>query len=402
MVLINLTKLVKFIDIVHKTPKDVSQRRTRLLKAYDGLEADADFTVSISLLTEAAIRLKETELDDEVEERRVAILEELINNLTERTICIPESVMSKVYLIPSITKCSNPPCCGKLLVICRPTRTENAVSVFTVSCVLEGEVYCKTCQLCKTIYFYNYMEKEDDQGIFIRSYYKSEESKEPYFSITNETFYEKALLSRLTEEIVTCNVQFSNWSTCYNRLYSTDQRPMDYRGLIPAWLMYEMWRRIDVAFPVVRLKSRNIDMETTCESLYPKLREQVDKEWFNHNCKFCHTRLVVLDGDAKAYRTVCSFQPQKVISPGQLNQFIECARSPLAGKDKCFKHISGAGGDDKSERLDFGKLTRSRRVALGIDIDYLTTEEGCRKRENITQRTGTERSKTAGMIYCYR
>ena len=132
MVLINLTKLVKFIDIVHKTPKDVSQRRTRLLKAYDGLEADADFTVSISLSTEAAIRLKETDLDHEVYERRV----------------------------------------------------------------------------------------------------------------------------------------------------------------------------------------------------------------------------------------------------------------------------SGAGGDEKSERLDFGKLTRSRRVALGIDIDYLLTGEGCRKRENITQRT--ERSKTAGMIYCYR
>ena len=65
MVLINLTKLLKFINIVNKTPKDVSQRRTRLVKAYDGLTADADFTVSISLSTDAAIRLKEIILDDE-------------------------------------------------------------------------------------------------------------------------------------------------------------------------------------------------------------------------------------------------------------------------------------------------------------------------------------------------
>ena len=93
MVLINLTKLVKFIDIVNKTPKDVSQRRTRLVKAYNGLEADGDFNVSITLLTDAAIRLKEIILDDESGERRVSILDEFINNLTDRTVFIPDSVM---------------------------------------------------------------------------------------------------------------------------------------------------------------------------------------------------------------------------------------------------------------------------------------------------------------------
>ena len=400
MVLINLTKLINLIDIVNKTPKEVSKRRTRLLEAYNELEADTDFTVSIKLSTEASIRLKEAYLDDEEHLRRVKILEELIANLTESKICIPESIMSKVYLLPSITNCTNPQCCGKLLVICRPTRTENSVSVFTNNGVLEGEVYRKNCLQCKTIYFYNYMEKEDDLGILIRSYYQAKESKESYFSITNETFYEKALLSRLTEEIVTCNVQFTNWSTCYNRLFRTDQSPMDYRGLIQVWLIFEMWMRFSIKFPVVRQKSRNIDIESTCEYLYPKLREKVDKQWITHNCQFCDTRLVVLDGDAKAYRTVCSFEPKKVITTGQLNQFIECANSPVIGKDKCCKHIVGGKGDYNSERIDFGKLTRSRRIELSIDIDYLTTDEGCRKRENITQRT--VRSKTAGMIYCYR
>ena len=148
-------------------------------------------------------------------------MEELIANLTESKIWIPESIMSKSYLLPSITNCTNPPCDGKLLVICRPTRTVNSVSVFTTSRVLEGEVYRKICLKCKTTYFYNYMEKEDDQGILIRSYYQVKDSKESYFSITNETFYEKALLSRLTEEIVTCNVQFINWSNCYKTILRT-------------------------------------------------------------------------------------------------------------------------------------------------------------------------------------
>ena len=45
-------------------------------------------------------------------------------------------------------------------------------------------------------------------------------------------------------------------------------------------------------------------------------------------------------------------------------------------------------------------MTRLKRKELGIDIDFLTTEDCCRKRDAITQRT--VRSKTAGMIYCYR
>ena len=279
-------------------------------------------------------------------------------------------------------------------------RTENNVSVFTLHRVCDGEVYRKICPTCKVIYYYNYWEKIDSNGPVIRSYYDIQCSQEPYFSVTNETFFEKKLLDTLTEEIVTCNVQFTNWATCYNRLSGTEKSPMDYRALIQVWLIYQIWRRFSVSFTVVRDKSRNIDIEEICASLYPKLRQIVDNLWINHNCQYCSTRLVVLDGDAKAYRTVCSFQPKKVIKSGHLNEFIECARSPLPGKDRCHLHIRETGNDITEERLDFGTMTRSRRKELGIDVNFLTTEEGCRKRENITQRT--ERSKTAGMIYCYR
>ena len=279
-------------------------------------------------------------------------------------------------------------------------RTENTVSVFTLHRVCDGEVYRKICLTCKVMYFYNYWEKIDSNGPVIRSYYGIQCSQEPYFSVTNKTFFEKKLLDTLTEEIVTCNVQFTNWATCYNRLNGTEKSPMDYRSLIQVWLIYQIWRRFSVSFTVVRDKSRNIDVEEICASLYPKLRHIVDNQWINHNCQYCSTRLVVLDGDAKAYRTVCSFQPKKVIKSGHLNEFIECARSPLPGKDRCNLHIRETEIDTTEERLDFGAMTRSRRKELGIDVDFLTTEEGCRKRENITQRT--ERSKTAGMIYCYR
>ena len=55
--------------------------------------------------------------------------------------------------------------------------------------------------------------------------------------------------------------------------------------------------------------------------------------------------MVVLDGDAKAYRTVCSFDAKKVVRKGELNEFQECAESPLPGKLRCGRHKMDERGD---------------------------------------------------------
>ena len=99
------------------------------------------------------------------------------------------------------------------------------------------------------------------------------------------------------------------------------------------------------------------------------------------------------------YRTVCSADVKNYKQKGQLNEFIACERNPLPGKNKCELHMNEEATQNE-ERLDFGALTRAKRKELGISIDLLTTEEGCRQRDAITQRT--DRNKTAGMLYCYR
>ena len=83
-----------------------------------------------------------------------------------------------------------------------------------------------------------------------------------------------------------------------------------------------------------------------------------------------------------------------------MNEFLECAESPLPGKTMCSKHDGNKREDTVSERLDFGVMTRHKRKLLGLNVDTLTSSEGCRKVENITRQS--HRSKTAGMIYCYR
>ena len=49
MVLVNLSKLIGFISIIHKTSKEVSRRKTRLIKAYNKLVADTANVVSIKM-----------------------------------------------------------------------------------------------------------------------------------------------------------------------------------------------------------------------------------------------------------------------------------------------------------------------------------------------------------------
>ena len=125
----------------------------------------------------------------------------------------------------------------------------------------------------------------------------------------------------------------------------------------------------------------------------------VDAKWKNHECGGCKTKIVVMDGAAKLYRTVCSARQEKITNRGELNQFTACSNTPLRFKQFCKNHIDDKSGEVK-ERIDVGVMTRQKRRELGLDVEELTSNEGCRKKENITVRT--VRSKTAGMLYCYR
>ena len=71
-----------------------------------------------------------------------------------------------------------------------------------------------------------------------------------------------------------------------------------------------------------------------------------------------------------------------------------CAESPLPEQRYCLRHKDNI-DNPSEERLDVGRMTRAKRVELGISIEELTTGQGCRKKENIALRKS--RKKTAGM-----
>ena len=197
MVLMYLSKVTQFADIVANTPRDVSKRVSKLLNLYQSIKDEfTDVVVSVKIPASLE-RYKEVLLDNEDEIRKVQVLEYLIEKFSKDVFHIIHS-NSKIYLFPSVQNCKRKDCHDQRLILCNPDRTENSVNIFTVRGGTKGEVYRKKCGKCLGMYYYNYFEVADSAGKIIRSYYSGDEV---FFSITNETFFEKKLLEHLTEDL---------------------------------------------------------------------------------------------------------------------------------------------------------------------------------------------------------
>ena len=174
---------------------------------------------------------------------------------------------------------------------------------------------------------------------------------------------------------------------------------MNKKRLFSCWLIFSICKRIPVKFAAKRSQDRNIDIEAVAEELYPSLKEYVDNKWKDHHCDKCKSNIVVMDGNAKLYRSVCAARGEKISNVGRLNEFTACTSSPLPKKNFCANHTEDKSGES-SQRLDLGRLTRSKFKELGLDLQELTSADACRKREAINVRK--VRSKTAGLVYCFR
>ena len=67
------------------------------------------------------------------------------------------------------------------------------------------------------------------------------------------------------------------------------------------------------------------------------------------------------------HRSVCAASVQKIQEKGKLNKFVVCAESPLPNEIYCATHLVKKDilGYD---RLDVGRITRSKRKELGTTI----------------------------------
>ena len=208
------------------------------------------------------------------------------------------------------------------------------------------------------------------------------------FSVTSETYYEKELLLEVNEDIFTLSSRFVAVCEKYNNLNKTNERKMMVKRLMEAFFI---WKIVEVVgtlrLNIERNEDRAFDLEHACSYLYFQLSECIDKQWRFHECGGCSKKAVVMDGNAKHYRTVCAAKPERVTKHGELNQFVTCSNSPLPGKLYCTSHDEERTTEEPPEREDFGALTRSKLKSLGLATEELKgSEDGCRKSSVILSR----------------
>ena len=234
--------------------------------------------------------------------------------------------------------------------------------VYTINGGQECELYHKYCSKCHASVYSCYTEYKVGEKV-IRKYLRSNQIK--YFGVTTETFFERSFLESVTEDLFTCHSRVTNIVDKYNRL-NPGKIALNKKRLFSAWIIFSINERFNIEFPVIRSSDNNIDIDAVCEFLYPKLKKLVDEKWLKHECMNCNSKVVVLDGAAKLYRTVCAARGEKITNYGEFNEFTACSNSPLTGLQFCQTHMDNKSGDT-NERLDTGVMTRQRRKELGLE-----------------------------------
>ena len=291
MVLINIGRLISLIQEINACPIGFPRRQSILWKAYSSYQEipDTEF-VSISTKQDWR-RLDERKLEDEDEECRKAVVEELVERFTRSKTEVP-LLSPIIYLVPSAKIC---PKCGAALQVVRPDRMGREAVGYTCHGPQHVISFHKTCKECSTVVYYNYSDSPQQDGGLVRKFLKSHDR---YFGVTQNTFFSIALLEEWTEDLFTLDTQFDKLCVKYNRIHSA--RPKLYRKRIyPAWAMYSINKRIPIEFPVTRDTSRHLDFEEVYKKIYPQLKDVIDKKWVLHKCPGCATRLVVMDGNMK-------------------------------------------------------------------------------------------------------
>ena len=170
-----------------------------------------------------------------------------------------------------------------------------------------------------------------------------------------------------------------------------------------SWLIYRLSNELKVLSWGRKKIDGHISIEKICEANYGKLKQAIDSKWILHRCEEdgCAARMVVIDGNEKLYRYICSKTIEKVKEKnGEANRVLRCVNNPRRGNQNCSgskmcEEHSNGDSEISKERLDFRRLTREYRKTID---DIIISGEGCKIEDNVTK----YKDRTAGMLYLFR
>ena len=179
--------------------------------------------------------------------------------------------------------------------------------------------------------------------------------------------------------------------------------PINPDRLETAWFIYRIIQFIkEIPWPR-KEKSKELNLEDLCKRTYSQIKTILHTKWIDHVCNDigCRQRFIVIDGNAKLYRSICAAEKKRIIvNSGKQNSYELCIRNPLRGNQHgssskfCNEHVNDKEGDTDTQ-LDLRPMTRS--LAKKIP-KMITTGDGCKEDKNIDRFY----QRTAGMFYFFR
>ena len=283
-------------------------------------------------------------------------------------------------------------CCNKMLNI---IHTYANIRVYTSYGIQEARSYHGKCRKCKRVYYHG-LAIDKNTGI-----YTFDDFEDTILFSTGVAF-SKEVIQRADDMICIGNISFERTASILDANYgfTTNVNP---DRLESAWFLFRILEFVREFNWPRKNSSGEFDLEELCKMAYARIKNSVDNEWLHHKCSEvgCNERFVVMDGNAKLYRSLCGANKSRVIGKnGEVNGYNICIRNPTRGNQHgssntfCSAHHNDK-DSDTDPVLDLRPVTRSMTNNVPVTI---TNGEGCKSNENIERFY----RRTAGMFYLFR
>ena len=196
-------------------------------------------------------------------------------------------------------------CCSKVMAILSDYASTLIYSEHGVS---EGRLYHGKCRVCKTIHYHGYkINKISGEIEFV-------DNSSKYLIFNTGIAFTRNFMEHANNIICIGGVSFEKTALIMTRSYNLEPC-LNPDRLETAWFIYRIKEFQTMLRWPRKEKSKELDLEEMCRRVYNGVKSAFETRWLNHICedKGCRGRYVVIDGNEKMFRSICSAPKIRII-----------------------------------------------------------------------------------------
>ena len=236
--------------------------------------------------------------------------------------CNKDVFQEAIILLPKINFC-----CKKLI---RIDSRYSSITLYCHSRIIPARSYHGICKACHKSYYYSFIVDPIEKS---RIFYR--DADDEYMIISSGVGFSKKLLHYFDMQIFIGVVSFEAASEIYNNTVPIgNHNPLNTERLEEGFFLYKILHFVHEFYRWPRDDHSRVDIEKICEDVYETIRSRIDEKWLNHICneEGCKNRFIVVDGNEKNYRAICTAEKTRIIgTQGDVNSYMLCTRNPIRG-----------------------------------------------------------------------